>query len=57
MVTEPGRPLRSTLLAPARGKPLSDRLQQAADRSAYLTHVARGLSSALQSRRAVDLVL
>ena len=57
MVTEPGRPVRSTLLAPARGKPLSDRLQQAADRSAYLTHVARGLSSALQSRRAVDLVL
>jgi hypothetical protein len=57
VVSEPVRPARSTLLAPVVGKPVSDRLQQAADRSAYLSHVARGLSGALQTQRAVDLVL
>jgi hypothetical protein len=47
----------STLLAPADGRPLSERLQQAADRTAYLSHVARGLSGALHTDRAADLVL
>ena len=45
------------LLAPAGGTHVQDRLQQASDRAAYLSRVARGLSGALHTDRAVDLVL
>ena len=45
------------LLAPAGSTHVQDRLQQAADRAAYLSRVARGLSGALHTDRAVDLVL
>ncbi len=43
------------LSAPALG--VSDRLQQASDRAAYLSVADRGLSGALRTDRAVDLVL
>ena len=36
---------------------MRERLQQASDRAAYLVRVARGLSGALHTDRAVDLVL
>ena len=45
------------LLTPAAGTHARERLQQASDRAAYLSQVARGLSGALQTDRAVDLVL
>jgi hypothetical protein len=47
----------SCLLAPTEGAHVQEQLQQAADRAAYLTRVARGLSGALHTDRAVDLVL
>ena len=45
------------LLAPTEGAPVQDRLQQASDRAEYLSRVDRGLSGALHTDRAVDLVL
>jgi len=45
------------LLTPAEGSPVRERLQQASDRAAYLSRVARGLSGALHTDRAVELVL
>ena len=45
------------LLTPAEGSHVRERLQQASDRAAYLSQVARGLSGALHTDRAVDLVL
>ena len=47
----------TSLLASSDGEVLVDRLQQAADRASYLSRVARGLSGALHTDRAVDLVL
>lgn len=47
----------SDLLAPAGGRKLSDLLKQVSDRGTYLSRVARELSGALQTERAVDLVL
>jgi sigma-B regulation protein RsbU (phosphoserine phosphatase) len=46
-----------TLLAPAEGTPVRERLQQASDRAAYLSQIARGLSGAVHADRAVELVL
>ena len=45
------------LLTPAEGTHVRERLQQASDRAAYLSQVARGLSGALHTERAVELVL
>lgn len=45
------------LLEPSADRPVGERLQQAADRLAYLSRVARGLSAAMHTERAVDLVL
>jgi hypothetical protein len=45
------------LLTPAEGTHVRERLQQASDRAAYLAQVARGLSGALHTDRAVELVL
>ena len=50
-------PSLSTLLEPSADRPVGERLEQAADRYAYLARVARGLSGALHTERAVDLVL
>jgi sigma-B regulation protein RsbU (phosphoserine phosphatase) len=47
----------SRLLAPAAGARVQEQLQQASDRAAYLARVARGLSGALHTDRAVELVL
>jgi serine phosphatase RsbU (regulator of sigma subunit) len=47
----------SGLLAPAEGTRLQERLQQASERASYLSRVARGLSGALHTDRALDLVL
>ncbi len=56
-MSHPTGPVRSTLLAPSADRPIGERLQQAADRAAYLGRVARGLSGAMHTGRAVDLVL
>ncbi len=45
-----------SLLAPSDGS-LREQLQQASDRAAFLSRVSRGLSGALRTDRAVDLVL
>ena len=52
-----GRDTGSGLLAPAGGRTHSEVLQQVSDRAAYLSRVARELSGAQQTERAVDLVL
>ena len=44
-------------LTPAEGSHVRERLQQASDRAAYLSQVARSLSGALHTDRAVELVL
>jgi sigma-B regulation protein RsbU (phosphoserine phosphatase) len=49
--------LDGDLLAPAEGMDLRTRLRQVSDRAAYLSSVARTLSGALHTDRAVDLVL
>ncbi len=46
-----------SLLAPSTGALLQDRVRQAGDRAAYLSRIARELSGALHTERAVDLVL
>lgn len=53
----PGSATRTPLLAPASGAGVDDRLGQVSDRVAYLSRVARTLSGALHTDRAVDLVL
>jgi phosphoserine phosphatase RsbU/P len=45
------------LLTPAKNRQLQDRLRQAAARARYLSRVAHGLSGAMHTDRAVDLVL
>ncbi|MEO5708674.1 MAG: SpoIIE family protein phosphatase [Nocardioidaceae bacterium] len=45
------------LLEPAAERGAQERLQQASDRAAYLARVSRGLSGAMHTDRAVDLVL
>jgi len=52
-----GSAARTPLLASASGAALDDRLGQVSDRAAYLSRVARSLSGALHTDRAVDLVL
>ncbi|NUS52891.1 MAG: SpoIIE family protein phosphatase [Nocardioidaceae bacterium] len=47
----------SGLLSRAEGSELQQRLNQAGDRARYLARVARGLSGAMHTERAVDLVL
>ena len=47
----------SGLLSRAEGSELQQRLNQAGDRARYLARVARGLSGALHTECAVDLVL
>jgi serine phosphatase RsbU (regulator of sigma subunit) len=56
-VSDRSAPVGPGLLAPVVDAAVGDRLQQASDRAAYLSRVARGLSGALHTDRAVDLVL
>jgi sigma-B regulation protein RsbU (phosphoserine phosphatase) len=56
-VSESPHSLPTVLLAPVEGSPVGDRLRQASDRAAFLSRVARTLSGALHTTRAVDLVL
>jgi sigma-B regulation protein RsbU (phosphoserine phosphatase) len=56
-VAQVSRPSERALLAPTAEEDLHTRLQQAADRAAFLANVARTLSGSLQTVRAVDLVL
>ena len=57
MVSDGSPGTGSGLLAPTAGAHVQEQLQQASDRAAYLARVARGLSGALHTDRAVDLVL
>lgn len=56
-MTHPPRPAATSLMTPAAGSPLRDRLTQASDRAASLARASRELSGAMQTDRAVDLVL
>ena len=56
MSEHPGSP-GPGLLAPTAGTHVQGRLEQATDRAAYLSRLAHGLSGALHTDRAVDLVL
>jgi len=56
-VSEPPHSRPTVLLAPVEGSPVGDRLRQASDRAAFLSRVARSLSGALHTTRAVDVVL
>jgi serine phosphatase RsbU (regulator of sigma subunit) len=57
MLSSTTDPRTPGLLEPATDHGVQGRLQQASDRAAYLARVARGLSGALHTDRAVDLVL
>ena len=56
-LSEPTGSSGSGLLAPTESSHLQQRLQQASERASYLSRVARGLSGALHTDRALDLVL
>jgi hypothetical protein len=56
-VSPPTGPAGADLLASTESRGLQDRLLQASERAAYLSHVSRSLSGALHTDRAVDLVL